>query len=253
MRLRVTATFIGLIATLAFVAPALARAATINAASCSQTDVQNAINSANSGDTVNIPAGNCTWSSAMTLSKFVKLHGAGGGGFVGRSVTSQTIGTGSMTFTTTSGLNFQTGETITAMYLANGYADQMTGTVASYSGTTLTLNVTSVKGSGTDAAWLFARPGQTNITDSFSTADQNLIQIPENTSGSIEISGIHFMDAAGSNVIGISPTTNGQPVLVHDNWFAVSSGRSIETSSNKGIVYKNSFDNGMCAGNGCSI
>lgn len=43
------------------------RAATINAISCSQFDVQTAINSAADGDTVVIPDGTCTWSSGITV------------------------------------------------------------------------------------------------------------------------------------------------------------------------------------------
>jgi len=47
---------------------ARAQAQTINAASCGQTDVQNAFNSVTaSTTTVNIPAGTCTWTSAVTL------------------------------------------------------------------------------------------------------------------------------------------------------------------------------------------
>ena len=38
-------------------------ATTINAASCSQADVQNALNQATNGDTVQIPAGTCHWTS----------------------------------------------------------------------------------------------------------------------------------------------------------------------------------------------
>lgn len=55
-----------------------ANAATINAASCSQADVQSAINSANDGDTVSVPAGNCAWTDKITITdlKFV-LRGAG--------------------------------------------------------------------------------------------------------------------------------------------------------------------------------
>lgn len=52
--------------------------AQVNAASCSNTDVQNAINSAASGQTVNIPAGNCSWTN-VTLAKAITLSGAGQG------------------------------------------------------------------------------------------------------------------------------------------------------------------------------
>jgi hypothetical protein len=45
-------------------------AQTINAASCNQSDVQNAFNSVTaSTTTVNIPAGNCTWTSTVTLTQ----------------------------------------------------------------------------------------------------------------------------------------------------------------------------------------
>ena len=48
-----------LIGLFSLVMPRPAQAATLTAASCAQTDVQAAINSASSGDTVNLPAG--TW------------------------------------------------------------------------------------------------------------------------------------------------------------------------------------------------
>jgi hypothetical protein len=54
------------------------RAATINAASCSTTHVQTAINSASTGDTVIIPAGSCSWSSSTNITgKTITLQGAG--------------------------------------------------------------------------------------------------------------------------------------------------------------------------------
>jgi hypothetical protein len=62
---------------LAMGSPSLAVSATVNAASCSLTDVQNAIASAQDGDTVAVPAGNCTWSGNLTLSKGIHLRGAG--------------------------------------------------------------------------------------------------------------------------------------------------------------------------------
>jgi hypothetical protein len=57
--------------------PAFASAATINAASCSYNDVSSAINSAQRGDTVLVPAGNCTWNSTLTITKGITLQGAG--------------------------------------------------------------------------------------------------------------------------------------------------------------------------------
>lgn len=54
-------------------------AATITATSCSYSDVSAAVSSASPGDTVQVPAGSCTWSSTLTLNKGVNLTGAGAG------------------------------------------------------------------------------------------------------------------------------------------------------------------------------
>jgi len=55
-------------------------AANIFAKSCSVVDVQNAINSARDADTVLVPAGNCTWGTAVSISnKTITLRGAGSG------------------------------------------------------------------------------------------------------------------------------------------------------------------------------
>lgn len=54
-----------------------AEAATINAASCSQANVQSAINLANTGDTIIIPNGSCTWTSGISLNdKGLHIKGA---------------------------------------------------------------------------------------------------------------------------------------------------------------------------------
>ncbi len=55
------------------------RAVTTNAASCSNIDVQAAINrAAPTGDTVVVPAGSCTWTSTVTIvNKGLTLQGAG--------------------------------------------------------------------------------------------------------------------------------------------------------------------------------
>ena len=53
-------------------------AAPISAGSCSQADVQNAINGANDGDPVKIPAGTCAWAQNISLNnKSIALFGAG--------------------------------------------------------------------------------------------------------------------------------------------------------------------------------
>ena len=52
-----------------------AHAATVPAASANLADVQAAVNSANAGDTVQVPAGSATWSAGLTISKAIILQG----------------------------------------------------------------------------------------------------------------------------------------------------------------------------------
>jgi hypothetical protein len=73
----VRVTFTAIVLSGLFSVPA-ASAATINARSCSDADVQAAINSANDADVVNIPVGNCSWSTHVGWeNKNVWLRGAG--------------------------------------------------------------------------------------------------------------------------------------------------------------------------------
>ena len=59
-------------------AGARVESATINAANCSLSSVQSAVNSAKDGDTVHIPGGNCAWSSPVTIvNKAITLKGSG--------------------------------------------------------------------------------------------------------------------------------------------------------------------------------
>lgn len=68
-----------LLAVAALCIAGVANAASINAASCQNADVAAAVNSAADGDTVNIPAGSCTWTSVISTSKGIKILGAGQG------------------------------------------------------------------------------------------------------------------------------------------------------------------------------
>jgi len=55
------------------------RAATITAANCSNSAVGTAVANASTGDTVLIPAGDCTWATQLTITKGISLLGAGQG------------------------------------------------------------------------------------------------------------------------------------------------------------------------------
>jgi chitodextrinase len=67
------------VAIICFFVPCFVRAATINAASCSLADVQAAVNSAVDGDTVSVPAGNCTWASTLTIPSALSVSIIGAG------------------------------------------------------------------------------------------------------------------------------------------------------------------------------
>jgi hypothetical protein len=53
------------------------RAATITAKSCSLTDVRAAVEAASRGDTVTVPAGDCTWNGTVSFNKAITIQGAG--------------------------------------------------------------------------------------------------------------------------------------------------------------------------------
>ena len=72
--------------------------------------------------------------------------------FYSTSTSTVTAGLGEKTFTTQSGLPFANGDII-RVYADPEISPYMDGTVTSYSGTTLTINVTAVSGSGTKSQW----------------------------------------------------------------------------------------------------
>lgn len=110
--------------------------------------------------------------------------GTAGSGYRATSTTSLLIGTGSKTFTTQASLAYTVGARTRAASAANP-VNYMEGLVTAYSGTTLTVNVTRIGGSGTLADWnlnLAGDPGSgnmdaaNNLSDltNLATARQNL-------------------------------------------------------------------------------
>jgi hypothetical protein len=82
------------------------------------------------------------------------------------SATSNSIGTGSKTFTVTAGKSWVVGMWLLVADTAAPSGNYMIGAVTSYSSTTLTINVSSAAGSGTKTAWTIS---QTAV--SLSTSD----------------------------------------------------------------------------------
>ncbi len=78
--------------------------------------------------------------------------GAAGAGYTATSTTSLAIGSGSKTFATQAGLAYSPGARARAAYASAG-SSYMEGLVTAYSGTTLTINVDNMGGSGTYSNW----------------------------------------------------------------------------------------------------
>lgn len=66
------------------------------------------------------------------------------------------IGTGSKSFTTQSGLSFAPGQPIVVV-AASDYQRAMSGSVTSYGGTTVVLNISKSSGSGTFSSWILSQ------------------------------------------------------------------------------------------------
>lgn len=71
----------------------------------------------------------------------------------GTSLTSNTVSTGSKTFTTQASKQFNVGNYVTIVATANPTGQVITGAITAYSGTTLTTNITGFLGAGTVADW----------------------------------------------------------------------------------------------------
>lgn len=190
----------------------------------SQADVALKIASAVDGDTVTLPAGTFTWYFGVTVTgKGIEIRGAGGGRVEGSSLSSLAIGTGSKSFTVTSGTvisasGFTVGETITAHYKARA-ADYMTGTVTSWNGTTLVLNVTSVGGSGTFSAWTFTADGFTRIVHNAGSA--TLFTLNRDSSAPVILDGFDIVSGTGSgSMVEVNGIASGQLIQLHNMRFS---------------------------------
>jgi hypothetical protein len=89
--------------------------------------------------------------------------GSAGPGYTATSTTSFLIGTGSKVFTTQAGLAYLPGDRVRVAYSTTP-TNFMEGQCTAYSGTSLTVNVDYVAGSGTFASWNIGLAGQVGAT-----------------------------------------------------------------------------------------
>jgi hypothetical protein len=221
--------------------------ATVYTSDGSAANVQSIHNTvARNGDTITIPAGTFTWAAQVTLSKAVKLKGQGGGRVVGDTKSQAAIGTGPKTFITTRAIpGITAGQTLRIAKMLNyagvGRENYMVGTVTSYSGNTLVLNVTQTGGSGVYRFWYIATNPRTTIVG-------GKVSVNQSSSANTEISGIHFVTSISNTLrpIDISGSTRALPkTLVHDCWFQNGTGGGnacIQLNTNQAVIWNCSFD-----------
>ena len=199
------------------------------------------------GDTITLPAGAFTWSTGVTITKAIHIAGAGAGRIFARSLTSSTVGTGSKTFTTQSGLSISGGQTlrIVRRMIQTDSGDVsgtfMLGTVTSYSGTTLVMNITSTGGIGTYGAWYIATEPLTTIN--YTTPSGAAFSItPSN--GNVELSGIEFICPGPGGYAMLLNDAFPSETLIHDCWFKSTTAHAviIRAATNSVVIYQCSFD-----------
>lgn len=112
---------------LALAAPAWAACTgaspTWTAASAATTDVSDCVTAASAGDTINVPAGSATWSSAVTVSKALSIIGAGSGAGGTMLTASGTLD---------NGFFYISGVTSTALLRISGFRFEMTDLTPKY-------------------------------------------------------------------------------------------------------------------------
>jgi hypothetical protein len=218
------------------------------AATCNSSDVQTAINAAAEGDTVIIPAGTCSWTSGVSISgKGITVQGAGSGRIIAYDNGTEvlTVGTGTKTIAIAgfspgfSGSSFTAGTTLRISQTGNRSA-WMQGTVTSFSGSTLTMNVTSTAGSGATHRWIVSTIPSTVLLNDSATA---MFTVAEDTSFHTNLSGFKIAASSGaSDGVDFNSNSNGVAILLHDCWIEQSKGDSINSNTNRGVVWNCSFD-----------
>jgi hypothetical protein len=237
--------------------------ATVYNSNGTAADVQNIHNAlAQNGDTITLPVGQFVWAAPVTISKAIKLQGAGSGRIIGNTKSSAAIGTGVRTFATTrSGLPIVPGQVLLLGKMpsspghppANARGNWMMGTVTSYSGTTLVINITNAVGSGTYQFWWIATQPRTTVINAYNNGHPEdngaspLVRIQQNPAGSGELSGIRFFQGVSS----ISAATavyggwTGPKTFIHDCWFQTGGGSpsgAILAATNQVLIWNCSFD-----------
>lgn len=184
-----------------------------------------ATTSTNAASTATTQAGIATAAAAAAAAYSIALTAT--------SATSLTIGLGTKTFTTQASKGFVANQFFSAISSANN-ANYMHGTVTSYSGTSLVVNVTDIGGSGAHTDWTLSVSGSQGPTGTSTPITVN----PETTNTSISAgqSGQIFTNEGSSGTV-----TYTLPVASAGLDFIVSSvaAHTIAITANTGATIRN--------------
>jgi hypothetical protein len=227
----------------------LAKGSIINAASVALADVSAAVQSARDGDTVLIPAGTATWTSGVSVSKAIKIVGAGSGRIIAYDdgVEQLTVGSGNLNVKIAGyspgfgSSSISVGQSL-RVSMDNNRPNWMQGVVTAWASPNLTIKVSSTGGTGTAKRWLISTlPSTTIIANNNSSS---LFDLTESPNGHLNLSGIQFSGKQGYHDLNIKWLSGGRAVLIHDCWFQISNSGydSIRSNANRGVVWNCSFD-----------
>lgn len=229
--------------------PQISAGATITAKSVALADVASAVNLAVNGDTVLIPAGTATWTSGVSVSKAIKIVGAGSGRIIAYDdgVEQLTVRTGGLNVKIAgyspgfSSSSITVGQTL-RVSMDNNRPNWMQGMVTAWSSPNLTINVTSKGGSGTTKRWLISTLPSTTIIANHNSSPSFVLT--ESPNGHLNLSGIKFTGMQGAEYAQIKWVSGGRAVLIHDCWFEISNAAvdSIRSTANRGVIWNCSFD-----------
>ena len=119
------------------------------------------------------------------------------------SATSNVIGTGAKTFTVSAGKSFAGGMYLVIADTAAPSTNSMFCQVTSYSGTTLIVNVISIRGSGTKTAWTISLTSSGGAQTGANSDITSLTAVTAiSTTGGVDIKGTNTNDSAAAGDVG---------------------------------------------------
>ena len=203
-----------------------------SAASSSQSAAASSATAAATSATASATSATAAASSATSASNTAAtLTGAS-------STTSLAIATGSKAFTVAAGLAFAVGDYVLATSNADT-TDYMHGQIASYSGTTLTVTVASIGGSGTKNDWTIRRSGVKGATGATGSTGSTGAQGPQGDTGAAGSVSSMPDGSAGSPALAFSSDTNTGLFRPGADTYAIATGGTqaltIDSSQNVGI------------------